>query len=69
MTPEEIARMSPEDHLKTLARTNKDYWDLSSRMQSQWRSGRDPGEEAEEKLDALWAQMHVLTEAALKNNT
>jgi hypothetical protein len=37
-------------------------------MQSQWRSGRDPGEEAEEKLDVLWATMHALTEAALKNN-
>jgi hypothetical protein len=39
MTPEDIARMSPEEHLKTLAQANKDYWDCSTRMQSQWRSG------------------------------
>ncbi|TLX16761.1 hypothetical protein [Rhizobium sp. MHM7A] len=68
MTQEEIARMSPEEHLKTLAQANRDYWNFSSQMQSQWGSGRDPGEEADEKLDALWAQMHLLTETALKNN-
>jgi hypothetical protein len=69
MTPKDIATISPEEHLKALAKANKHYWNLSREMQSQWRSGRAPGEKAEEKLDALWAEMHALTEAALKKNT
>lgn len=66
MTTEDISKMSLKDHLKSLAQANKDYWNFSRQMQSQWRSGRDPGEEAEEKLDALWDRMKELTEAALK---
>ena len=67
MTQENETAMSTEDHLKALASAVKDYWNLSAYMQSQWRSGRDPGEEYEEKLDALWGRMNALTEAALKN--